>query len=1055
MNTERATSLCCSSKRERANELLASACSRWLVHSSVIALLLSLAFQGTAAVDFNRQIRPILADNCFECHGPDMAARKADLRLDTREGIMGERDGHSVLDLIRERVTSKDPKKRMPPVGAHRRPSSEQLKVLDDWMIFSGEYQDHWAFVAPRQQRPPDVEQPGWCRTGVDRFVMSKLQRLEWSPQPEASREILIRRLSLDIRGLPPTPDEVARFVKDRSPGAYEMLVDRLLESPRYGEHMAWGWMQAARYADTDGFQSDAERHMWRWRDWVIDAFNRNLPYDQFTIEQLAGDLLPNPTPDQILATGFNRNHRYDKGSGTIQAESIFENATDRLETTATVWLGLTVGCARCHDHKFDPISSREYYEMLAFFDKVPENGQAILFNSHPRMKTPTLEQQERLAELGFKIAAAERNLEALQDQAKAAQREWEKGATRESVQGELLSRGLVDVFHLDRPEAKGKVKNGPVKFVKGIKGKAMEFGTGAYFEFDKGVGNLWGRNEFTLSFWFKLDELRDGVLLSELYDPDDYRTGTLIEVVDGKLRFMLSARWNYAVTRFELAEKLRKDKWYHFAVSCDGRVQLLAYQSYLNGKEAPTRVIQDSAVDGKRNQVPLYLGYSTLWPSFKGALDELRFYNRVLDANEIAALAEPWSVFRVAKVAPEKRNARQRDVLRFYFEEHAADAALANAQKRLLNARRERKDFLKSVPTTMVMVEDRGKLSHERVAGQFDQLGAEVQASTPKVLPPFPNDLPRDRLGFARWLMDGGNPLAARVTVNRIWQQLFGRGFVDSPENFGMQTAEPMHSELLDWLATEFVRSGWDMKGLIRLIVTSSTYRQSSATHPETWEADPMNRLFARGPRYRLSAPVIRDQALALAGILGTGFGGASVYPYQPKGLWRLTSNRPYKPSTGKDLYRRSLYTFWRRAIAPPSMFLFDSPDREFCNVGTKRTNTPLQALVALNEEGMFEAARLFGERIVREGGRSDEARIRFGYRCVTGRRPSAKEMQILLMGLRSYRMELLGSLENVDRLLSTGESAADPELNPVELATFTSLANVLMNLDKTLTKE
>ena len=403
----------------------------------------------------------------------------------------------------------------------------------------------------------------------------------------------------------------------------------------------------------------------------------------------------------------------------------------------------------------------------------------------------------------------------------------------------------------------------------------------------------------------------------------------------------------------------------------------------------------------------------------------------------------------------PKKRSPRQRDLLRFYFEEHVASENLADARKRLLNSQRERKEFLKSVPTTMVMVEDREKSSHVRFKGQFDQLGDAVLAATPKVLPPFPQELSRDRLGFAKWLVNGDNPLVARVTVNRVWQQLFGRGFVDSPENFGTQTAEPLHSDLLDWLATEFVRLDWDLKALIRLIVTSSTYRQGSAAHRDVWEADPENRLLARGPRHRLSAAVIRDQALELAGILGANHGGASVYPYQPKGLWRLTSNRPYKPSTGKDLYRRSLYTFWRRAIAPPTMFIFDAPDREFCNVGVKRTNTPLQALAALNEEGMFEAARLFGARIMREGGRSDGARIRFGYRCAVGRRPSAKEVKVLLNGVRSYRQELLGSHEQVDELLSAGESQADSKLNPVELATFTSLANVLLNLDKTLTKE
>lgn len=994
-------------------------------------LLCAGDWTSRAAVDFNRDVRPILADNCFECHGPDQAARKADLRLDTRSVVLGKRDGRRTVDLIVERITSSNPDERMPPVGAHRKPNPEQIGLLRRWVAEGASYEDHWAFVAPRRRKVPQVEDPGWCRNEMDRFVRAKLERKRWRPQPEAGRETLIRRLSLDLRGLPPTPDEVDRFLNDPSARAYESVVNRFLESPRYGEHMSWAWMEAARYSDTDGFQSDAERHMWRWRDWVIEAFNRNQPFDRFTIEQLAGDLLPHPTMDQILATGFNRNHRYDKGSGTVQAESIFENAADRLETTATVWLGLTVGCARCHDHKFDPISSREYYEMLAFFDKVPENGQAILFNSHPRMKTPTLDQRRRLTELDAKVGAAEKHLAGLEGKLRRDQREWEKQLAVDGVKEELVSRGLVDVFHLDGRKTKGKSRNGRVKFVKGVQGRAMKFGDGAFFEFDKDVGNLWARNEFTLSFWFKLDEVRDGVLLSELYDPDDYRTGTLIEVVDGKLRFMLSARWNYAVTRFELQEKLKAGKWYHFAVSCDGRVQMLAYRIYLNGKESPIRVIQDSAVDGKRNQVPMYLGYSTLWPGFKGALDELRFYDRVLGAREIGALSVKERVERVAQMPVGSRSQRQRDLLRIYFEEHVADGKLAGARTRLLNAQGERKAFVKTIPTTMVMVEDPTRVSHERLKGQFDQLGEIVRPNTPKVLPPFPADLPRNRLGFAKWLVDGRNPLMARVVVNRIWQQFFGRGFVESPENFGTQTAQPEQAELLDWLATEFIRLDWDLKALIRLIVTSSTYRQTSSASPGMWLQDPRNVYLARGPRHRLTAAVVRDQALAVSGLLEGELGGASVYPHQPQGLWRLTSNKPYKPSTGKDLYRRSLYTFWRRAIAPPTMFIFDAPDREFCNVGVKRTNTPLQALATLNEQGFVEAARSFGERMIREGGLSDADRIRFGFRCVASRQPSDRELSLLLQSLARYR-----------------ENGSDQEA-------FALLGNVLLNLDKTLTKE
>lgn len=1022
----------------------------WLFYA-VVFVFCAGAWTQVAAADFNRNVRPILADNCFDCHGPDKAAREGDLRLDTRKGIMATLGGRPMVEKLIELVTSKDPDLRMPPPDALRQPSKSQIETLKLWVAEGAVYEEHWAFVAPRRRALPKVSDLDWCRNGIDRFVRSKLDNKRWTPRPEASRETLIRRLSLDLRGLPPTPAEVDHFVADESAGAFESLVDRLLDSPRYGEHMAWAWMEAARYSDTDGFQSDAERQMWRWRDWVIEAFNRNLPFDQFTIEQLAGDLLPQPSMDQILATGFNRNHRYDKGSGTIQSESIFENAADRMETMATVWLGLTVGCARCHDHKFDPISSREYYELLAFFDNVPENGQAILFNSHPRMKTPTREQQERLAKLDRKVRAVERELEDQESAIATAQREWERGIGPGFAAKDVVKRGLVDVFHLDGLEAKGQEKGGRAEFVPGIKGRAMAFAGRSYYEFDRSVGNLWGRNEFSLSFWFKLNSLADGVLMSELNDPDDKRTGTLIEIVDGRLRFMLSARWNYAVTWFEMEEKLARDKWYHFAVSCDGRVQLLAYHVYLNGTEAPIRVIQDSALDGKKNNDPWILGYSTLWPSFKGAIDELRFYNRELSRMEVGVLSVKESLLQVARRAEKQRTEKQRDLLRQYFVEHVAHGTLAEARSKLMAAAQERDVFLKSVPTTMVMLEGGDMATHFRVKGQFDQLGEQVEPGTPKVLPPFPPDLARNRLGFARWLTDRRNPLTARVAVNRVWQQLFGIGFVDSPENFGTQSARPVQAELLDWLATEFVGLDWDQKALMRLIVTSSTYRQASGVAAEMWEADPQNRYLARGPRHRLSAAVIRDVALAVGGLLTPELGGKSVYPYQPEGLWSLTSNKPYEPSVGKDLYRRSLYTFWRRAMAPPTMFLLDAPDREFCNVGVKRTNTPLQALATLNETGFFEAARMFGERMIRAG-ESDGECLAFGFRCVASRPATERELQVLLDSLREYRR---GFAAGTTDLLAVGEMKPSGDIERAELAAFAAVANVLLNLDKTLTKE
>ncbi|MBL6763839.1 MAG: DUF1553 domain-containing protein, partial [Verrucomicrobiae bacterium] len=540
---------------------------------------------------------------------------------------------------------------------------------------------------------------------------------------------------------------------------------------------------------------------------------------------------------------------------------------------------------------------------------------------------------------------------------------------------------------------------------------------------------NLWGGDEFALSFWFRLDDLSDGALLSELDDPDDLRIGTVVDLKDGRLRFMLSHRWNYAVTWFELRENLKPGQWYHFAVTCDGQVQLLAYRAYLNGKAASINVIQDSAVDGKKIREPLVLGGSPLGPGFRGALDELRFQRRVLRPDEIGMLSVRAPIADLAKRPRGNRSENERLLLRQYFTEHAMDGEAARAWGALRAAERERKAYADSLPTTMVMRDERTAPTRMRVKGRFDSLGDPVRPDTPGVLPPMKDGLPRNRLGFARWLTDPTNPLTARVAVNRLWQHFFGRGFVDSPENFGTQCSEPIQLELLDWLATEFIRLEWDVKAMVRLIVTSETYRQSSSAEESFWREDPENRHLARGPRLRLSAPELRDQSLALAGLLLGEMGGEPVFPHQPEGLWRLTSNQTYAMSEGSGRYRRSLYTYWRRSIAPPTMTLFDAPGREFCNVGYRPTNTPLQALAVLNEHSFVEAARGFAVRMLEEGGNSDESRASHGFRLIFGRDAEESELAPMLKLLKDDRI-------------------------PRDEA-FVHLATLLLNLDKTLTKE
>jgi len=747
------------------------------------------------ALTYNRDIRPILADHCFTCHGADAAKREAELRLDVRDSALAERNGARVIvpgdpgasELIR-RVSAIDDAERMPPAG-HPQLSDRQVDLLRRWIAAGAEYEPHWAFVTPQSPPQPTVRDHEWIRNPIDTFVRARIEEQGLTPAPEADRPTLIRRLSLDLTGLPPAPSEIDTFRADESPDAYEQLVERLLASPRYGERWALMWLDVARYADTGGYQGDIPRVMWPWRDWVIAAFNANQPFDQFTIEQLAGDLLPAPTREQRIATGFNRNHRINDEDGIVHEEFRIEYVVDRLETTATVWLGLTIGCARCHDHKYDPLSQREFYELSAFYNSIDESGRGH-GNSPPLMYIdPAIESE--LSALDMQIADA-------------------------TAQGE--------------------------------------------------------------------------------------------------------------------------------------------------GSAA--------------------------------ALDELK-----------------------------KRRT-----------ERAAGAV-----------------------TTMVMRDlpaPRDTFVLER--GAYDKHGEQVAHRTPAVLPALPADAAPNRLTLARWLVDRQNPLTARVTVNRFWLQLFGRGLVRTQEDFGTRGELPTHPELLDWLAVEFQRTGWDVKSLLRLMVTSATYRQSSAIDSATYALDPANNWFARGPRFRLTAETIRDQALAAAGLLDDRIGGPSVMPYQPPGLWEqmVSTGDKWEQSHGADLYRRGMYTYVRRTIPPPSMVALDMPNREICLARRPTTNTPLQALVLMNDPTYVEAARVLATNALRSGdsghGPIDDVFVR-----VLGRTPSGDELSVLQKLRDEYRMRFAADPERAAAFIAVGETPADTIPNTIELAALTAVAGTVLNLDETLTRE
>ncbi len=817
---------------------------------------------SAARVEFNRDIRPILSDNCFLCHGPAKATRKADLRLDTEAGAFADLGGYRAIvpgkpndSHLWLRLTASDESKRMPPPKTGRRLTAQQIDVVRRWIEQGANWQNHWAFIAPKSPPLPTVKRSDWVRNPIDRFILARLEREQLPPASEASRETLIRRVTFDLTGLPPTLKEVDDFLADHSPNAYEKIVDRLLASPRYGERMVLDWLDAARYSDSNGYQTDGTRAMWPWRDWVIDAFNKNMPFDQFTIEQLAGDMLPGATLNQKIATGFNRNHMLNGEGGRIAEESRVDYVVDRVDTTFTVWQGLTAGCARCHDHKYDPLSQKEYYQLYAYYNNVNETGGVDRRSSTaaPVIELPTPEQKIKHAEQTKRVAELDKKARALDDKLLAALPAWESKAKSEKL---------------------------------------------------------------------------------------------------------------------------------------------------------PANVLAALAIEPKKRK-----------------------------ADEAKAVTEQFLVT---------------------FPERKA------MQKELDAARKALEALNKSILITMIMEEkSQPRDTFVLIRGAYDKYGAKVGPGVPAVLPPLPKDAPNNRLGFARWLVDRANPLTARVIVNRYWQMIFGTGLVKTSEDFGVQGEPPSHPELLDWLAVEFMEpaepsaKAWDLKRLLRLTVTSATYRQSSRVSPAALEKDPGNRLLSRGPRFRLTPFELRDQALALSGLLVDRTGGPPTKPYQPPGLWEDFSFQriKYVQDHGENLYRRSLYTFWRRSIAPPNMF--DTSPRQVCTVRTARTNTPLHALVLLNDVTFVEAARVWAQRLLKEPGKSPNELIDAGFRAATARRPTEAEHRVLTAALSRSLSHYERHRDAAEKLITTGEHPRDPALDVTQLAAWTAVMNMILNLDEAICKE
>lgn len=1057
-----------------------------MIVRAAVPLLVGLAWflpvpasaQEKAAVDFNRDIRPILSDACFHCHGPDKVKRKAAVHFDTEEGARVDLGGYFAIvpgkpdqSELLKRIASADPAKRMPPPSSgHPALQPAQIDLMRRWIAEGARWQTHWAFLPPQRAKLPPVNQKSWVRNPIDAFVLARLEQEGLKPAPEAERATLIRRVSLDLTGLPPTPAEVDAFLQDTAPNAYEKVVDRLLRSPRYGERLAQRWLDGARYADTNGYQTDGDRVMWRWRDWVIEAFNDNMPFDQFTREQIAGDMLPRPTLDQRIATGFNRNHRGNSEGGVIPEEYAVEYVVDRVDTTATIWLGLTAGCAKCHNHKYDPISQKEFYQLFAYFNNVPEKGKAIKYgNSPPTIKAPTRVQQVQGRLLESQLHNAVAAFEKLQPELAQAQRVWEQ--YRHEPVAWALERGLLTHLPLDGPL--GERGRQPA-FGPGILGKAAYFDGTQQLE----AGNLGAFgffDKFTLAAWVYPQGAKGGSILSRMTDADR-ADGYNLALHDGKIHVHLVKRWLDDAIRVETEASLAPDRWQHVCFTYDGSRLASGVKVYIDGRPARLKINLDDLNQSFYTKEPFRVGGGG-GPAnvFHGAIDDVRIYDHALPADDVGLIANLDPIHAIVQVPPEKRTPDQRHKLRTYFLEKHAPAHLQDAARKLARARAEMAQFDEAIPTTMVMVEmPTPRATHILTRGEYDKLGAQVLPGVPQILPPLPAGVPNNRLGLAHWLVHRSNPLTARVTVNRFWQMLFGTGIVKSVEDFGAQGEWPSHPELLDWLAVEFMDpiwavgenccgqgswdqvKAWDLRHLLKTIVTSATYRQASRVTKELWQRDPDNRLLARGPRFRLSADVIRDQALFVSGLLVEKIGGPSVKPYQPAGLVKELHGTEDDPHDhGPNLYRRSLYTFWKRTVAPPTLMAFDAANRETCVVRESRTNTPLQALNLMNDVTFVEAARVLAQRVMTEAGTSQADRLTHAFRLVTGRMPTSRERQFLEADWEYHHKHYQAHPDAALKLVSAGEYPRAANLDVRELAAYTALANLLLNLDEVITKE
>lgn len=1205
----------------------------WMCLCFVVLPIASAAQDDAVSRDiaYNLDIRPILADNCYACHGPDEKSRQAALRLDTKAGAFSEPSGYPVIvpgkpaeSELHLRITSNDDTYRMPPADFNKTLTLEQIEAVTQWIREGAAWEEHWAFTTPSRPTPPTVKNADWGRNPIDAFILSRLEKEGLNPAQEADKRTLIRRVSFDLTGLPPTREEVHQFLADDSPDAYEKLIDAFMAKPEYGEHMARFWLDVARYGDTHGLHLDNYREMWPYRDWVIEAFNKNMPFDQFTIEQLAGDLLPEPTLEQKIATGFNRCHVTTSEGGSIDEEYYVRYAIDRANTTATVWMGLTVGCAQCHDHKYDPISQKEFYQLYAYFNNITEKAMdGNRKDSPPVVKLPTPEQKAELAAFDEQIAELDTQTKAPIPEVDATQIAWEKkmprwhllkpitvhskgGATLEVLEdNSILASGtnpeqetyevitelppgkwsavrLEGLTHESLPrngvgrsdnsnvvltdfalsmentepalssseESQEEVATAtdadagwaPIPVVKAWADREQALGpdnldgvianaiddkpeTGwaldrrsenrqAIFLVAAPFGREGGKLKIRLKHEYDLRRKQFGrfrlavtdaptiypiganitlgdwhatgpftaehgnIAFYHVYEPEtqNVNTNNTFEVNGKTIKWEKQTHWvdeqvhndivgeNSATYLFRNIASITQQKAQLYIGSND------ALKIWLNGTELLAKNVQrDAAADQEQIQVQLKPGNNALLLKVVNYSGPSGFYFRI----ETDTPMVPANIVDIASIARDERETEQQAQLRDYYRKnitldktvnentHRAFLELKTLLADLADVQQQRNTLDTSITTTLIMQERKEpRGAYVLARGEYQHRAEQVYPQTPAVLPAMPAEAAPNRLGFAKWLLSPEHPLTARVAMNRFWQNVFGTGIVETAEDFGTQGTPPVHPELLDWLATEFVASGWDIQTMLKLMLMSATYRQSSQVTPEKLALDADNLWLSRAPRYRFDAETVRDNALAVSGLLYTHIGGPSVKPPQPDGLWKAvgftgSNTDTFVQDTGPDkVYRRSFYTFWKRTAPPPQMNILDAPSREACTIRRERTNTPMQALMLMNDPQFFEAARAFAERTLKEAGETPEARIAYLFETATARLPKPKEKTLLLETFQAHYQELAANPEAAKVLIAVGESEPDETLDAVEVAAWTMIANLILNLDEVMNK-